>query len=63
MLSCHFNHMIEAFTVSLLKAVFHRQSYRAFFVDEAPLEGLWEAAALCHAPTIRCHNHTVIQME
>lgn len=63
MFSCHFDHMIEAFTVSLLKVIFHRESFRAFLCDEAPVEGLWEAAVLCHAPTIHRYNHTVIQME
>lgn len=60
---CHSNHMIAAFTVTLLKVTFKRKSYRAFRNDEAPVEGLWEAAVLCHAPTIQSYNHTVIQME
>ncbi len=63
MLSCHFDHMIEAFTVTLFKVTSQRQSYRAFWCGEAQVEGLWEAAVLSHAPTNHRYNHTVIQME
>lgn len=62
-MSCSWNHMIEAFTVTLLKVTFQRKSYGAFRHDEAPVEGLWEAAVQCHAPTIHHYYHTVIQME
>lgn len=61
MYSCHLNHIIEAFTVKLLKVTFQRQSYRAFWCDEAQCRGWWRL--LCHAPNIHHYNHTVIQME